>query len=85
MNTSPGIPQSTPKVVHTCRGCRRFLGVQRGPRVYLLAHQVIQGAVVFRCRCKTVTSVDPVSARVASHLAASHSYVSHVAREPRHV
>jgi hypothetical protein len=85
MNTSAAITQSTPNVFHTCRGCKRFLGVQRGPRVYLWSHQVVQGAVVFRCRCKTVTSIDPVSARVASHLAASHSYVSHVAREPRHV
>jgi len=85
MNTSPAIAQSPRRVVHLCKGCKRLLGIQRGPRLHLHTHEVVQSPVVFRCRCKTVTSVDPGSAVVTTRLATSPAYFPHVAKEPCHV
>ena len=85
MSTSPAIAQSPRRVVHLCKGCKRLLGIQRGPRLHLPSHAVFDGPVVFRCRCKTVTSVDPASAHVASRVATSAFYFPHVAKEPCHV
>jgi hypothetical protein len=85
MNASPTTSQSPRRVVHICKGCKRLLGIQRGPRVHLQTHEVVHGPVVFRCRCKTVTSVDPALAHVDSRLATSPLYFPHVAKEPSHV
>jgi len=85
VNASPANAHSPRRVVHVCKGCRRLLGIQRGPRVHLPTHAVFDGPVVFRCRCKTVTSVDPRTAVVATRLATSPAYLPHVAKEPCHV